>query len=416
MLLEIPIFAVQNFVQKLKTKTKKLRTKVALAVSVHTSVLASMLSAYYLVSLLSAGIQLTLFVLLLGIRLPHRPEWQKFRIAHTLLAVACLLLFFSNVTAPYSHDDESPLGTLIVVCVSPWQALLFTSMVLVMILQEWVTRRWIVTNVVLLTTACLLMVAIYVIVPQYTMAMTRMMALVYLAQIIFYTLLYIRARKESVRQLDLVFDDEMSGRLRWADILFFSALAVGIFALVWALLPYNSINVLFTVSTSMYYIFAVAQCLRFSMNENILIKAVRQMMEPARTDEERELPAETAPMNDDEQKQVLQAERKVLAWRDAGGCFLPDLSVDEIIDQIGISRITFDYYFNVYLGTHFRTWRIEQRMQEAKRLMQQESHLSTAQLMERVGYNDRSNFHKHFRQYVGCTLSEYREQIKGNKV
>ena len=86
----------------------------------------------------------------------------------------------------------------------------------------------------------------------------------------------------------------------------------------------------------------------------------------------------------------------------------PDVSVEEIAQQMGISRQTLNDYFSSILQTPFRSWRIELRIREAQRLLAADPAIATGELCTHCGYNDRSNFHKHFLKVTGKTLAEYR--------
>ena len=87
-----------------------------------------------------------------------------------------------------------------------------------------------------------------------------------------------------------------------------------------------------------------------------------------------------------------------------------DVSIDEIARQMGISRQELNDYFAKVLQLPFRSWRIEQRIREAERILAADPAITTSELYARCGYNDRSNFHKHFTKVTGRSLADYREE------
>lgn len=91
-----------------------------------------------------------------------------------------------------------------------------------------------------------------------------------------------------------------------------------------------------------------------------------------------------------------------------------DQTVEEIAAELGISHAMMKWYFTNRMHTTFRTWRIELRVAEAKRLLGEEG-VSTAMVHKMVGIADKSNFHKHFHKYVGMTPREYQESMKQGK-
>ena len=93
----------------------------------------------------------------------------------------------------------------------------------------------------------------------------------------------------------------------------------------------------------------------------------------------------------------------------------PDVSVEEITQQMGVSRQALNDYFSTVLRMPFRSWRIEQRINEARRLLAADPTISTGELCARCGYNDRSNFHKHFAKVTGRSLAEYRSAVQRNE-
>ena len=98
----------------------------------------------------------------------------------------------------------------------------------------------------------------------------------------------------------------------------------------------------------------------------------------------------------------------VEAWAAAGHYLEPDLSVEEIARQMGITRQALNDYFSAVLEKPFRTWRIELRIREAQRLLAADPAIPTGELCARCGYHDRSNFHKHFLKVTGQSLAAYR--------
>ena len=104
------------------------------------------------------------------------------------------------------------------------------------------------------------------------------------------------------------------------------------------------------------------------------------------------------------------------AWVASKRYLEPDISVDEVARQMGVGRQAVSEYFNTVLQKPFRTWRIEQRIGEAERLLSADPTIATGELCTRCGYRDRSNFHKHFLKVAGRSLAEYRETLSNSSV
>lgn len=374
-----------------------------------------MFDNYYLISYFSAGVMFTLSVLLATYRLPKDSAWHKFRVIQRLLAVACLLLFFSDMMEPSMQEDESNIGPLLIAIIAPFQALLFTATALVMILPERVNRRWTISNFVLLVVCGLGLVGLCHFFPNFALYFIHTMGLGYLLLVVYYTLYYLRARRETLRHLSEFYDDEMSGRLRWTDYFFFSALMMGFVALVCLYGPYKKLEYIFTTIMTAYYIYAVVLYLRYPITERFLVKAMLHYEEHATTPCCSEVSEnETTRTECYSEAEIAETDAKIQLWVQSGRCFEPDLSVEEIIAEIGVSREQFDHYFSDHLQTQFRTWRIDIRMQQAVRLLHDNPRISTTQLLESIGYNDRSNFYKHFTQTTGHSFTTYRAMLSAS--
>lgn len=84
--------------------------------------------------------------------------------------------------------------------------------------------------------------------------------------------------------------------------------------------------------------------------------------------------------------------------------------MEEIAEQLCTTHEMFKWYFANRIGTPFRTWRQELRLEEAKRLLREED-VSVSAVHKMAGIADKSNFHKMFRKQTGMTPQEYKNQF-----
>lgn len=91
-------------------------------------------------------------------------------------------------------------------------------------------------------------------------------------------------------------------------------------------------------------------------------------------------------------------------------------TVEDIAKELGVSYAYMNNYFRSIIGVPFRTWRISHRLEEAKHLISTRPDLTLAQISEMVGYNDRSNFYRHFRDHEGCTPDDYKQKTLSSDV
>jgi AraC-like DNA-binding protein len=81
--------------------------------------------------------------------------------------------------------------------------------------------------------------------------------------------------------------------------------------------------------------------------------------------------------------------------------------VQDVADEVGLSRPAFSRLFAKATGVGFSRTVIRMRVTEASRLLRS-TDLSVAEICYRVGFTNLSNFNRHFRATTGTTPSRYR--------
>lgn len=84
------------------------------------------------------------------------------------------------------------------------------------------------------------------------------------------------------------------------------------------------------------------------------------------------------------------------------------ITIDELADKYGISKTTLKNLFKEVYGKPIYKWRKEYRIDYACRLIE-DGHLNISEISKKVGYSSPSKFSQAFKEYVGCTPSEYRK-------
>lgn len=376
---------------------------------------------------------IVLFVVTVGIHIPRRREWRQFRMAVHLVSLACLLLAVDYLTSIFfeSSPDSALSGqiptdianqslvSLITVIGAMFQAMLFTMTSVVLVLPDAVRWPQVARHLAILAVMTLLCVGGFVAFPHLAETFVIVGCICYSGYMTYLTIFFLRSFNLAVSYLETVYDDDMLPRLRWVRVFFFGAFFVGLMALVFAVFPYVEIYTLFNASVPVYYCFAVVRLMNYVVTSTFVVKvpAPAESSAPlhasysaptlenytyAHGDRENADEAEDT----DRYKSVRQALDK---WVNARGYAQGDVTVEEIIDILGVSRQDFLAYFKNVLGTQFRTWRRHIRIEAAMRLIDADPAVSVSEIIESVGYSDRSNFHKHFQSVAGVSLKEYRE-------
>ncbi|KZM38764.1 transcriptional regulator [Marinomonas sp. SBI22] len=104
--------------------------------------------------------------------------------------------------------------------------------------------------------------------------------------------------------------------------------------------------------------------------------------------------------------QVLFA--KTLDWAKAH--LDTQINVDSLAQQAAMSRRSFDRHFRASMGVSAKTWLTQQRLNLAKRLLEEDK-LNMEQVAIQSGFNNPMTLRHCFRQYLTISPSQYRRQF-----
>ena len=92
----------------------------------------------------------------------------------------------------------------------------------------------------------------------------------------------------------------------------------------------------------------------------------------------------------------------------------PNLSLCELSQEMKLPERQLGCLFQRYVGKGFRQYVLELRMEAAMKFLAG-SPLDVKAIAGEVGYNDPSNFGRHFKIHLGCTPLEFRAKSGGGK-
>ncbi|NGM60430.1 helix-turn-helix transcriptional regulator [Sphingobacterium sp. SGG-5] len=87
-----------------------------------------------------------------------------------------------------------------------------------------------------------------------------------------------------------------------------------------------------------------------------------------------------------------------------------EISLEEISSVAHLSVTSFCRYFKMMTKKTFRDFLIEVRISHAKRILIENNIPTTESICFECGFNNRSNFFRHFKRITGCTPIEYRQR------
>lgn len=84
------------------------------------------------------------------------------------------------------------------------------------------------------------------------------------------------------------------------------------------------------------------------------------------------------------------------------------ITIDELADKYGISKTSLKNSFKEVYGKPIFKWRKEYRLDYACKLIEKDE-LTISEISKKVGYSSPSKFTQAFKDYVGCTPSQYKK-------
>ncbi|MBQ6204970.1 MAG: helix-turn-helix transcriptional regulator [Prevotella sp.] len=361
---------------------------------------------YYYITLITCGVASVLLALVLsGVTIRRDESLKKYCTARWCLCVAFLVFGIANLFQAGIESDgrEEALTGVMVIVIGSINAMMFTMVAHVFIRPSVVTRR----NVIL-QAAVILLLSAFLFVARFTMPLRAfyviygVFLLGYLLLLAGYTYFFVKNYLVFKKQmLEYYEEEELLYRMRWLKWTFWSALAVGVSALLLTI-DTPVVNMLFTCLFTGYYLLMTISFINYQQYAQLVVKAYEKPLEE--TDSVRGGVTQSA--------DIELLTQNINQWVGEKRFAETDKSVDEIAQLLGTDSNTLRAYFTNHIGEDFRSWRNRIRIEEAKRLIDSNPTIKIIEVMTLTGFNDRPYFYRIFQKLVGVSVSEYREMGK----
>ena len=257
---------------------------------------------------------------------------------------------------------------------------------------------------------------------RYFAAVCMVAVIAFLIQSVTYIVYFDRAYKQSLKDLENYYDEDESHKIKWVRFCYVISMLTNIFFLVYLLLfqfiEYKLvISGLYTFWYLLYMLYLASNFLSFISTHKLVLDAVAHKAltgadinlsigkgRKARRQKDA-LHDETT--HKETEFNMIEAALKI--WVSQKRYCEYDKSRDEIAHELNTTTEILHAYFNTRKGIDFKTWRTELRIEEAKRLLLENKEISTSVIGEISGFSDRSNFHRQFVKFVGCSPKQWRE-------
>jgi len=229
----------------------------------------------------------------------------------------------------------------------------------------------------------------------------------YIVQCTFYTVIQVKAYHTNIVKLEEFYDEDEHQRLKWARMSFYSAITLAFLA-SFVIINYHYYTFFMVLYTTFFVLFAI-KFANFRIDAAYIVKALTISKDFTENITETNIPDQEAHINKEETVELSKLHKSLEKWIQEKKYKINDISIDEIVDELNTDRDTFRLYFRQKNNSDFRQWRTELRILEAQRIIKENPKISISEVSEDVGFNDKGNFHRLFKKFVGVTPSDFKD-------
>ena len=139
--------------------------------------------------------------------------------------------------------------------------------------------------------------------------------------------------------------------------------------------------------------------------EKLPISAIKLKIKQLHHDKRRRAEADAI-----KRKTMETVGKRLDKWVADGGYRNGRESVDQILEELGLTSDELSYFCARKFGMSFLSWRKELRIEDAKRMLLEFPELPACKIGQSLGINDKSNFRHQFKSSTGMTPTEWREK------
>lgn len=348
------------------------------------------------------GILLGMALCLFFLHIPPKSALRNYRGARYIMGSAYLLYSICIYLEyhVFEASDDNALVRPIILTIACYQAFLFTNTLITLIRINYVTlRKLLIEGSVITTVTALLLVATIGYGGNVAVWAFWLYAAFYLVMLAYFVTVFVREHKHYVSLMDNYFSDEDSRRLHWVKRSFVVSLAVGILALLYALIPVPAVALLFMLVAVVFYTAFGVRFINYALHFNSIESAITTDGEPQDED------SEPAQMELIQRIDMLMKQEKLFRKI--------DLSVNDLATHLDARPRQVSMAIAACKQMNFKTFINEYRIQEAKRLLDEDkNNMRTIDaIANEAGFAHRSSFYRVFKRSQGMSPSDYRLNI-----
>ncbi len=348
-------------------------------------------TVYIITTLLSAVAIFTVACGLIGIKIPRKPAYRNIILARNLLIGAYLILVVMTVfeLLNMTGSDNRTLMLSATLITASFQAFFFTFSLITILNCAFLSPKRLRREVLPIVCCSVLLLVNLLWVDAYLQNVLHILIVCYGIQLIYYISLF---RKELARYKEkalIISPDEQRLNLKWISVSFYSALSIGIMALM-ALFVNQTFYIVFVIIYTSFYIY-------------FAIKYINYSIKPVKAHPEKE--SETRLKTISKEINVSDLNK----WIDSKGYTQSGITLDILAAELCTNRYYLSNYINREKNLSFKVWISQLRIEEAKYLLKTQTELPLKRIGELVGIPDKASFYRQFTKITGTTPGEYRK-------
>lgn len=369
------------------------------------------------ITIISSSIILLLAFLLSVLKTQPIEGFKNYHKIRIYLSVSYFILGMSGIAIAqmFSDSDFNVNEFVISVAIASFQTLFFTASHMLLLKPRVlstskINRHFI--GIIIFTISALATTRTGYI-PMYVIISVTILS--YLILQIFYIFKFYEVYRTKIKFKELYYNEKHNLRLKSIIVSFWIAITIGYLSVTTSFLNMSFLMAFKLIYTCYYLYFFVLLFNRLAPMVTIsgVINSYNKPDADNMTVEENsaiyleriENPVEEASKEAD--FDILK--EKLRKWVLDKGFTDGDMSVDEVADILETSRAALRKYFRDQIHCDFRTWRMELRIEEAKKLLITNPEYTISQIALMVGFNNRSNFFTRFNKITGMSPKEWRE-------
>lgn len=367
-------------------------------------------------------VSLTLAVLIMLINVPRTEYARKLTRAKTTIATNFLVgAFIFGYTIYHSdipdYEEFSVLTTLIIAAFSS----ILTSYSLINLMQPRYidSGKFMISVFILFFASAMLTESFFSENTGFHKGMLITAIVLFVFQNSYLIIIFDKAYKKSLDLLEKYYDEDEEHKVKWIRFCYILTMLTTMFVLIYMFLPKGLIKI-YNFFYILYMVYFAGNFISFLGSHKLLLDAFgHSAFSEQKQGKRRKSPAKRQRTGDEDglggintdevSGEFASIETSLKKWVAEKKYREYDKSREEVAHELGTTREMLQLYFSEKVGEDFRTWRTRLRINDAKQMLLEKKDTSINLIGEIAGFSDRSNFHRQFTKFVGCTPKKWRD-------